>query len=364
MPTSLADFNQSFRETTLAFLWRQWTALGVLGPAKFCDDWILDPEALLIHSLEFARCEARLFDQIISWVVTNGHWLDVARLRRFMGDLTKSENSVPFRLLGSLFHYLSENVDERKWKNIATYAITAHRKTLTPRPVEPLFKDRAGVPHPLVPVGREDPSFQLFSLNRPVIQNLKRTAETPINPRVNVRFMLRALLGIGAKSESLLYLLTHESGRPKEIADKTGYFWLTVQQALRDLSDSGLIMSLSRGKRLEYQASKKRWWMFLDPTETNIRTPSRWLNWGTILGGFTSLNATLETVTAQDYSPYLRMSRLQERIEQIHQEFSLSGLDIPPPPAPGLPPEQHQELIFRFVQSLLGVISGPSSRAG
>jgi hypothetical protein len=77
--------NISVRETVMAFLWRQWTELGVPGPAEYFDGWILNPETLLIHSLQFARYEARLFDQIISWVATNGHWWDVARLRRFMG---------------------------------------------------------------------------------------------------------------------------------------------------------------------------------------------------------------------------------------------------------------------------------------
>jgi len=59
---SLENFRDSFLEEMLRFLWRQWSALGVLGEADIEDEWAIDPEALFVFSVELARYEPRLFD--------------------------------------------------------------------------------------------------------------------------------------------------------------------------------------------------------------------------------------------------------------------------------------------------------------
>lgn len=365
---SLTDFKRLCVDQTLTFLWRQWSTLGVLGPSGIEDHWVLDPEALLIHSLEFARYEARLFDQIISWLITNGHWLDVARLRRFMAEFNGSgqaneENTARLCVFGAVIQYLSVNADERKWKNLADLASAIYSKLPQAGSVEPLFKDHSGAFHPLVSSGKDDPSFRLFHLNRPTIVNLKATAEVPINAKSNLRFMLRALLGIGAKSECVLFLLTHDAGRVKEIADETGFFGLTIQQTLQDLSRSGLVSVVPRGRRLEYRASKNRWWSFLALTGPEQLPIPRWLNWGAILGGLSSLHSTLENLTSREHSPYMAMSKLQDSLELIHRQFIVAGLDIPPVPSPGLPPDMHQEAAIRFLSDILKIQRTPSVAA-
>jgi hypothetical protein len=63
-------------ENVLDFLWRQWSALGIVGGARTEDVWAIDPEALLIFSLEMSRYEPRLFDEVLDWMVVNGKWID------------------------------------------------------------------------------------------------------------------------------------------------------------------------------------------------------------------------------------------------------------------------------------------------
>jgi hypothetical protein len=63
------NFKQFFLEETLDFLWRQWSALGVAGGARTEESWVIDPEALLIFSLQITRYEPRLFDEILDWLV-------------------------------------------------------------------------------------------------------------------------------------------------------------------------------------------------------------------------------------------------------------------------------------------------------
>ncbi|MBW2184803.1 MAG: hypothetical protein JRF49_13220, partial [Deltaproteobacteria bacterium] len=78
---SQKSFKEFFLENILNFLWRQWSALGVAGGARTEDKWVIDPEALLVFSLEMARYEPRLFDEILDWLVVNGKWIDIQRLR-------------------------------------------------------------------------------------------------------------------------------------------------------------------------------------------------------------------------------------------------------------------------------------------
>src|SRR5580692_7384971 len=80
----LKDFREALLDRLLMFLWRQWSALGVLGASATEEEWIIDPEPLLVFSLELARYEPRLFDEILAWLVVNGELLDTARLRRIL----------------------------------------------------------------------------------------------------------------------------------------------------------------------------------------------------------------------------------------------------------------------------------------
>ena len=71
MSMQLQKFRDHFRELILQFLWRQWSALGVAGYADGEDNWVIDPEALLLFSLSISRYDQRLFDEILDWLTIN-----------------------------------------------------------------------------------------------------------------------------------------------------------------------------------------------------------------------------------------------------------------------------------------------------
>src|SRR5580658_4780659 len=98
----LKDFRAALLDHLLTFLWGQWTALGVLGVSRAEEKWIIDPEPLLIISLELGRYEPRLFDEILAWLEVNGERLDTARLRRL---LAKQDVDV-LRVVGGALRYL------------------------------------------------------------------------------------------------------------------------------------------------------------------------------------------------------------------------------------------------------------------
>src|SRR4030066_2376816 len=99
---SQKNFRQLFLDNILSFLWRQWSALGVLGEARAEDPWIIDPEPLLLFSLEMGRYEPRLFDEVLDWLVINGTWVDLQRLR----GILRGKNGTIIKLTGAVAKFL------------------------------------------------------------------------------------------------------------------------------------------------------------------------------------------------------------------------------------------------------------------
>jgi hypothetical protein len=59
----------------------------------------------------------------------------------------------------------------------------------------------------------------------------------------------------------------------------------------------------------------------------------------------------------------MAMSKLQDSLELIHRQFIVAGLDIPPVPSPGLPPDMHQEAAIRFLSDILKIQRTPAVAA-
>lgn len=65
----------------LSFVWDEWSQMGLLSEARRLSPWAQDPEALLLLTLEVARADPRLFDEVLDWLVRNEHLVSVRRLR-------------------------------------------------------------------------------------------------------------------------------------------------------------------------------------------------------------------------------------------------------------------------------------------
>ena len=68
----LKDFNSELRNRMHAFLWRQWGQLGLASASvESKDEWVIDPEALLLLTGTLGRWDPRLFDEVIVWILKN-----------------------------------------------------------------------------------------------------------------------------------------------------------------------------------------------------------------------------------------------------------------------------------------------------
>jgi len=345
MTMSPRSFKDIFLENILDFLWRQWSALGVAGSARTEDIWAIDPEALLVFSLEMARYEPRLFDEILDWMVVNGRWVDNQRLRGIVSK--RSESSA--RLLGATASFVSDEAGtyERKWKSFSS--LHEYSSNIGS---EILFKTKEGSPYP--EPRNASKYFLKFGFLREPISIRKMSRPVPVAPRSNIRFLLRALFGIGSRAECILYLLTHDAGHPSEIARAIGISLMGARNTLVDLADSGLILTRIRGKRrIEYWVSQKRWWEFLSGVKHEETGIPLWLDWISLFSALMSVWNVLGEVDKVP-SDYMRSSKLRESMDTISREFLKSGLDVPAIPGAEIAPERYENEFQSFIMRVLG----------
>jgi len=337
-------------ENIFSFLWRQWSALGVLGEARSDDPWVIDPEALLVFTLEMGRYEPRLFDEVMDWLTVNGYWIDMQRLR----GILKKQEEAKGRLMGAVAAWLAAHSDERKWKNLANLY-----KLSTPTEIDhanPLFYQKDGQPYPTM--GNPDTAFMTYGFYRPTLTLRKLTREVPVTSHATLRFLLRALFGVSSRAECLTYLLTHEGGHPSEISKSIGLSLRGTQDALIDLSRSGLILTRIKGKRkIEYWMSHERWWEFLSKGSIKEIEKPVWIDWIALYSALAQCWRAINEASREGLSDYMRSSRLRDSFELVANEFSRSGLDIPSLPGSDVSPQEYEKAFESFILQVFGAQS-------
>ncbi|RKX69772.1 hypothetical protein DRP43_04055 [candidate division TA06 bacterium] len=359
---SQISFREFYLENILTFLWRQWSALGVAGGARAAENWVIDPEALLIFSLQITRYEPRLFDEILDWLVINGKWIDIHRLRGILRR--KDENTQ--RLISAIAYYLSKEAKsyQRKWSVLGTL-----RKLDSDVQSEMLFQTKQGKPYPKSAVdskesrvkgvesreSRGSAIFRDYGFLRKSFSLRKMSKPVSVIARTNIRFLLRALFGIGSRSECILYLLTNEAGHPAEVANAIGISVRGAQDTLIELANSGMVFTRVKGKRLmEYWLPQERWWEFLfGMSFEEIKTPV-WLDWISLFTALMNVWQVLNEVKEIE-SDYMRSSKLRKSMETISFEFKNSQLVLPPIPGKDVSPARYEEEFQNFIKRVIGV---------
>jgi len=341
------DFRYLFLENILNFLWRQWSALGVLGEARTEDPWVIDPEPMLLFTLEMGRYEPRLFDEVLDWLVVNGTWIDLQRLR----GILRGKDDTIIKLTGAVAKFLVQESDERKWRNIANSCKLKMQES--PDSPESLFFSKDGKRYP--PSPEPDSFFMSCGFNRPEVKIRRLTREVPITSQSTIRFLLRALFGVGSRAECLTYLLTNDGGHPSEVARAIGLSVRGTQDTLIDLSRSGLVLTRTRGKRkIEYWLSHERWWEFLSRGSiTEFKKPI-WLDWISLFSALSNVWNALNEMREEGISDYMRSSKLRDSMETVGNEFLKSGLDIPPIPGKNIKPQEYEKAFETFIIKLFG----------
>ena len=308
MNISLVEFKSLVLDRLLALLWRQWSALGVPGHGPVEERRVIDPEPLLLLSLTVGRYDARLFDEILDWLVVNGAFLNVQRLKALEKRFDfqcKAQLSAVSELLGN------KSSNPLKWGRLsAAYSLE--------KP-EPLFFMKNGKPLP-VP-DEHAPEFSAHGLMRGPITLRGHAPPFPAKGMPSLLLRLRALLGVNARCELLCLLGAAREIHPSEIARQTGYFPRTVQNALAEMARSGVVRVRSSNREKLYRLQPG----VLDPLLKPEGIPIQWISWAP---GFRALEMLWLGVTdpkRQDMEPLLLASELRRLSREMRPLLAQAG---------------------------------------
>ena len=258
MSESLNKFKEKLSELVLNFVLEQWAAVGVMATRSPEQGRVIDPEPLLLLTLEVARHDPRTFDEVLDWLITNGRWINVARL----SALSDADRICAPEVLGAVAATLSEHDKTPKWRNLAGRLKPLHDKTpkwrnlaarLKPLPdksAEALFRKNG---QPLFLAGSEpDAIFKSYGLLRTPVVTRGLSSPVLSSPAsdwntANFMFKARALFGVSIRADVFSFIVLHGASNPTRIARELGYSQRRVQDALLDMTSAGV--SLSRRSR-------------------------------------------------------------------------------------------------------------------
>ena len=344
METLLTEFRQRCQDDVLDLLWRQWCSLGVSGHAPPADQTrLIDLEALVLATTSLGRQDPRLFDEAFDWLASFGSLINLQRL----ANLHRIHPLGDSKVLIAIADWLLKKASQPRWK-----AIVKGEKIGNEMPLETLFHSAKGQLHGIV-----DDIFQSRGLERIVFN--PRGMSRAFQPLLasNLTPALRALIGVSARVEILLYLSgSQTAARATDIARATGYAPRTLQAVLQEMLLSGHLLSqepLSRTVavrrpqgRYHLQPSD---WTFL----TSGKPLPRWTPWASIFTLARSVLAAIPEKEAKPVHPAVISSRLRETLINEGPSLAASGL-LPSldlrPEAPG------SELLQTLASSLPALI--------
>lgn len=224
----------------LDFAWGEWAQLGVFAAVPPPSPWAQDPEALLLLTLEVARNDPRLFDEVLDWIIVNEPLLSIRRLRALAVD---DEDQ---RLLDAALGFAARH---------------RPRARLTPRP-HPTPIQLEGLYHGLsFPIDDPDPAFAEAGFLRAAASPAGKARAPDLLAPVNLAFRLRQLLGVGVRSELVRTLLTIDAPRVSAgvITNATAFTKRNVQETLTALHLAGVVTIVSAGSDRRYALDRERW---------------------------------------------------------------------------------------------------------
>lgn len=287
----------------LRFAWDQWAQLGVsAAPPSEREGRAADPEALLLFTLEIARDDPRLFDEVLDWLVTNESVVSVHRLRGLCAD-----------------------EDDRALVGAAL--ATASRRRSGPRQkgpepeiVRPLFGALG------TPLGDPDPRFLQFGLLRETFTCSGKSRRVPFDAPIAFALRMRQLFGVGVRAEVMRTLLTFRAPRipGRVIAADAAFARRNVREALLHLQDAGAIQAVERGDERYYSIRYDQWLLALG-YENAPRLPLHF-DWIPAYRALTRLVRWLEDPGLDRGSPYLRASAARTLADEVGPDLRQVGL--------------------------------------
>jgi hypothetical protein len=296
----------------VSFAWDEWAQMGLLATPHRRSPWAQDPEALIVFTLDVARAEPRLFDELLDWMLVNEALLSVRRLRSMCIDETDRS------LVAAVLAWLSHQRPRARLRNGGKGAA---RSTL-----HPLFRSEIHVSEP-------DQQFASAGWLRPAVSPSHKSQPPDPKAPINMAFRLREILGVGVRAEVVRILLTTEapSVNAQTLARSTGYAKRNVHDALTGLSAAGVVSAFTVGGEQRYTADLPGWAALLGNGPGELPAHR---DWPQLLAVLRRMLRWSEQPDLATVSNYLRASRARDLLETVRSDLAFAGIPTYFSPSP------------------------------
>jgi len=303
-----ATLSAELGSSLVELAWEQWSQMGVSGASpREVERRAADPEALLLFTLEVARDDPRLFDEVLDWLVTNEQLISVQRLR----NLCATEQDR--RLVDAALAW----VDGHRPRARLSGGLRATARA----DGEPLFRG-AGAS-----AKGADPVFGVHGFVRPVLSPSGKSLSPDFAAPINLAFRLRRLLGIGVRAEVVRALVTLRLPRVSGhvLTRDAGFAARNVREGLAQLRDAGVVDSVTLADERHYTTSPDRWAALLGCPADELPDHEDWI---ALLRSLVAISRWLRTPGLDDLSDYLRASQARSLIESVESDLRYAGVEV------------------------------------
>jgi hypothetical protein len=294
-------------EQLVSFAWDEWAQMGVLAAPNRISPWAQDPEALLVFTLEIARREQRLFDEVLDWMLTNETLFSVRRLRAMCIDRTDQ------KLVAGTIAWLSRQGPRARLK-------PRGEDQAGPLDIEPLFRGGGTF-------GEADPDFAAAGLLRSVLLPSGKSVAPDLGTPINFAFRLRAILGVGIRAEVVRVMLTNRPSpvTAQMLARAVGYSKRNVHDALSGLSSAQVLTSFTIDGEQRYGINYGIWAALLqrDPSALPVHR-----DWPQLLGTLRLIVRWLGEQEQLRTSEYMRQSSTRQLLARISRDLAVGGIEV------------------------------------
>jgi hypothetical protein len=301
MELSLKEFKEKLYNNLLEIHWKQWTTLGVsshVGPEK---GWGIDLEPLIVSTFAIGLYDRRLLSCCIEWLIKNGEWLNISRLKRISKIFAKplSESMAPLiapeipELIPQFINRFARTKVKSKKSDLSTMEGSMVKEY---EPVFRAFKVRGVV---------TEPRLQNVSL---------------------VQLLLRSVFGIDARTEILIYLLVHEAGNSNSISKEVFYNQRNVYTILERWAQAQMVTKISEGKATRYSLRRKNELL----QALGLKRIPKYVNWTTTFQLVDELSKALSTPPWSE-DEYLLSSLFRDQANRVKFIGSSLKIEVPEP---------------------------------
>jgi hypothetical protein len=331
----ISELKSHVRGELVEFAWDQWAQMGVSGAVRRSDRWAADPEALLLFTLEVARADARLFDEVLDWLVVNERLVSVQRLRNLCrDDADRSLVEASLAWAG-------------QWRPRARLGSKARVASSGTEPLLRGLSSRAK---------RVDETFQAHGWLKPPTERSGKSQAPAMLAAINFAFRLRQILGVGARAEAVRFLLTDRTPRAtvQVITESVAFAKRNVQEALTALHSASVVDAIPVANEQRYSIDRERWAALLGLAPDELPTH---VAWPELFHAMRRLLRWLEDEADEDLSDYMVASDARVLAEAITPELRYAGVKIEEPRHTGA--DYWQDFVA-LVEAAIGALTGAS----